>query len=1201
MTPVARRAATTAPMNTTVLAAVLTGIGVLFIVLVFLLVRAKRTHKQWLADLEERGLVIARTQKDANRDVITKPRAVLRRNMILPFNSKSGWGTLSSVETIKPVESQPCLSHYVPPKPADFESKPKRLSWPFSARRASGKAMHMRKIRVPVLSTVIESPKPSPLVPVLSGSLGGEPSSPKKSGSRPSSDQSLLRRHPAFRDIEQSQEAEPEGDSLRPQPLRRSSTSESATSLAMVVRPNRSKSVAEIPVSSKAGIMSRLPRPKLHARSVSMCSQKSGNAPISDLPPLPLEVVRIKSQARKRNAPNRSPSRISISSFESAGSSILATQSSPIMRSSTSRVQKVTKREWGSSVVLGPRPLRNTLTLDGRNQSSQGSIKNSMARFSSVTPSTQHELQSGSRSFVFTNSSGRESIGRAKITESIPQCKVYSPACSPVTVRSYTTPKRKSASFVTPYGSPEERRKQTSTLQNVSGLSNAPKRQLSQASTRASSTRSSNGNPFQWDPSPMSTGKPSALKGSPSARKGHKRQNCVRISLIPTMLGPPSRSPSPSCMKDIQEESPAASEKGTSTGLGFSSRRSLPHPPSTSIFAPDLKITATSIRASLTPSSPTLSMANYDHGPIGTPVVSRTAKIRPAQAEHDAYRRSTGSIFSIPTFPSPCHWMPPTQLVATPPPTFALSRPSNEYEDDCQMSDTGPGASSPFEMLLDTRSSRDTMPLKDECDPERRGLTYQTPTSSPTKNVYSPISTIPEESSARSNCTAGYERLRSEDSPPCSPKTIPLPTLECSTISPLIKDASIPEQCLDTIDPALLSKDPFNSLNSHFDNKCGSIMKSSNSSRSSIPIPTTPGSAKSMFEPLLEAAFPSSPPVASNTSKSPAIKHRQSELQSGLERPSRSVHSSPGSVHLSPPTSPSPFPISPCSPRPRHMQLPAPSLNFADIPMLNPPRCGPRVSPPRPLRSSIQKLRRMNSDAEKGGRGEHRYLRLGREDSIALPGDESWFDELDVDEEDDNEAWDEEKGRRLVGDVLNDWEEEAAMLEIEDHATPTGKEDKKHDVRLEEPKGPLITPDSRPSTPAIDRSSSIWEDGEKFWASTPPHPPNSPNKPKQLFQPLSPSPLSTPRNARKREFEVAKDNRPAQQEDVNGGTKDVNGESGENGRRSSGAEKSSRYRKRSVLGVGTPNVRIQVQPPSSGGFGTPGSPYDADGFLIVRT
>ncbi|KAF2871321.1 hypothetical protein BDV95DRAFT_573756 [Massariosphaeria phaeospora] len=357
-----------------------------------------------------------------------------------------------------------------------------------------------------------------------------------------------------------------------------------------------------------------------------------------------------------------------------------------------------------------------------------------------------------------------------------------------------------------------------------------------------------------------------------------------------------------------------------------------------------------------------------------------------------------------------------------------------------------------------------------------------------------------------------------------------------------------------------------------------------------------------MFEPLLEAAFPSSPPVPSNMkdSSKATSKDAQADLQPRFELPTISIQSSPGSLYSSTSPPPSPPLLSPCSPRPGHAQLPAPSLNFANVPLLSPSILGPRGSPPRPLRTSIQKLRRMNSDAdEKGGKAERRYLRLGREESIALPGEETWLDELDEEEYDG--GLDEEKGRHLVGDILDDWEEEATVLQLDIEYTKTdkGKDNSNNNTP---------TQGQVPSSPSASRrSSSIWENGERFWQSTPPHPPTSPNKPKQHFLPLCSSPVSTPtpKSNRKRHFEVAKDaSLPISPNEDTNDNSNSSSNSKKASERTSRDERrrsvtGSRYRKRSALGVSTPNVRIQVQPPSGGFQGTPGSLYDADGFLQV--
>jgi hypothetical protein len=147
-----------APLSTTAIAAIATGIGVSLIcivALIVLLIRAIRNHKQLLADLEARGISTVQAQGEA-RDSVARPRAVLRRNSALPYNKNSGWGTLTSVETFKSGETSGVIEHYVPPKPTDDIKKSGRLSWPFHAKRMSGHNIHLKKIKGSRLSTVLE-------------------------------------------------------------------------------------------------------------------------------------------------------------------------------------------------------------------------------------------------------------------------------------------------------------------------------------------------------------------------------------------------------------------------------------------------------------------------------------------------------------------------------------------------------------------------------------------------------------------------------------------------------------------------------------------------------------------------------------------------------------------------------------------------------------------------------------------------------------------------------------------------------------------------------------------------------------------------------------------------------------------------------------------------------------------------------------
>jgi hypothetical protein len=86
-------------------------------------------HKKLLADLEERGVKITQAQKEARKESVPRPRVVLRRNTVLPFNrTSSGWGALTSVETFRSTESMTVPAHYVPASPTEGTKRNNRLS-----------------------------------------------------------------------------------------------------------------------------------------------------------------------------------------------------------------------------------------------------------------------------------------------------------------------------------------------------------------------------------------------------------------------------------------------------------------------------------------------------------------------------------------------------------------------------------------------------------------------------------------------------------------------------------------------------------------------------------------------------------------------------------------------------------------------------------------------------------------------------------------------------------------------------------------------------------------------------------------------------------------------------------------------------------------------------------------------------------------
>ena len=1156
--------------------AVVSSIGAVLLcamaLLVFRLVQARKTHKKLLADLEQRGVIITHVHKEARQESVTRPRAVLRRNTVLPFNRASGWGALTSVETFRSAESNTVPAHYVPAPPADGAKRNNRLSWPFSARRLSGHGVQMRKIKVSRLSTVIEDPKISPLIPVLTSShldMGRTSLALSRDyTSRASSTQSLLRDHPAFRSPNQHTNMNGSDDPL---------ASRSSEGLDGSMRLLRARSMAGVPSASPS-------RPQLRARSASLCSQLSGKAPDVILPPLPLDIARIKSEARRRSQLKHAPSQLSISSFGSADTSILATRLSPIVPQYTKfSGQKITKPNAKGSSLAGGRSLRDTLELRGK--------PNPRAWFSLGTTESPEVQKKYDLSNANATRSSSELPSAAMRAQALALSKLTSSSASPVTSRNTTTPKRKSKTTVSAAGSPERQCTTINKSQISTGVMHQPRRQPSQTSSRSSC-----GNPFQWDYATISpTRKPSALKGSPGARQGHRRKNSVRIFLVPTIHGPPSRPASASWVMDKGTDGTrnGSTIKPSGLGSGSSNTRSLPSPPRSSTFAPELKFNATTLRASLTPTSPTLTLVSYDQ----SFVVSPTDHILPQLSEREQKRLSDGSIFSLSKFPAAPSIIEPMDIDVTRPLSFPLAQRHNlggYWVPETPLLQQYPFATQ--------NSKRDRSPSPssiidiDEYDPENSSCIYQKPTNPILRSFQSDFAAIPEESSVGSQRTAEVEQLRYDDSPPVSPKTLSPPSFMLGVQSAYnlpIHATTIPEESTDAITPSIISKDDFSMLNSSFDEGNAGIFDIPNSNRPRIAVPTSPESARTIFDHLLDAAFPSSSPNVA-IKDSPTIGHvhsMQSSSNYTLPSPSPSPTSSP--IEL-------PSPAFPCSPRPSYAQLPSSglSINFAELPRLTPSPREPRGSPPRPLRSSIAALRRMNSDAAdakkaKSGRGERRYLRLGREDSMQIPGDESWLDEL---EDESCVELDEVEGRRLVGSILEDYDEGYTMLDLSEDTSITSISTIQHkrstNVGIVEQEDTIAG--------ASQRSSSVWEEGDKFWTSNTPPPPSR-TKSKDRYKPAASSPLAAPsttpsKQGRKRDFEVAKDASPKQEDDDPATHSHTKKKRDNNGRRHS-----SRYRKRSVLSVGTPNVRIQVTSPNghvvADGFGTPGSLYDADGFL----
>ena len=193
----------------------------------------------------------------------------------------------------------------------------------------------------------------------------------------------------------------------------------------------------------------------------------------------------------------------------------------------------------------------------------------------------------------------------------------------------------------------------------------------------------------------------------------------------------------------------------------------------------------------------------------------------------------------------------------------------------------------------------------------------------------------------------------------------------------------------------------------------------------------------------------------------------------------------------------------------------------------------------------------MNSDIKGDNKGDRRYLRLGREASLALSGGESWTSVTENDAEGDGGTF----------AHLDDWEGAVENALTDDLASERGQ-GLQGAVNARAGEGEDASALFRLPSPldAEGRSSSAWEGGEKFRASTP----SPPSVSLAVTPTIAKHTLGTPiSNA----FEV-----------------------GKTARELKGTESIGRNPRRNALAFS-----INVQPPST--QGTPGSLYDADGFL----
>ncbi|KAI9822543.1 MAG: hypothetical protein M1827_000262 [Pycnora praestabilis] len=448
----------------------------------------------------------------------------------------------------------------------------------------------------------------------------------------------------------------------------------------------------------------------LQSRAISMCSQSSGIVPNGPVPPLPSEAPRVDRNSGRKVSEERKSHRSSTSSVESASSSILRLQGST-PKSKVAGQYDVSNRasssifpeNLGSSEVapLDFDPL--TARPDYKSDSTQikhGSIQ-------SIGHENLHHFLLGrtswERSPISTNTLGLRNtldVQMARLSDAgqkrSKHCSKYSlDGGSPITQpapahtardRPYSSidlssRRNMSAGAINADQSEDSGSKRSSqvALKDVSGNEKGPLHNLSHNNR----TSILYGNIFQWEPNmTMQPGKPSALKGSTgSKKKGHKRQNCVRISTqAPTILGAYSSSPMPKVSEELPS-TPTRNPRRPDPNLLVRAidLHSSPGPPSSATFDPQFTTPInTSNRSSAGPAdpqfSPTLSMVNYYHNLEGTH--SEEDFFDPSR--HSKHLSTGSSVFTSPSRPESTQQQSTTVAADTighpkPQPQFTLS------------------------------------------------------------------------------------------------------------------------------------------------------------------------------------------------------------------------------------------------------------------------------------------------------------------------------------------------------------------------------------------------------------------------------------------------------------------------------------------------------------------------------------------------
>jgi hypothetical protein len=593
-----------------------------FITLLLLYWRKSTNYRQLLQDLEGKGIDVPRV--GVKNIETTRPgryKTVLTRTSpFAPLHSKTrdGWDQLESAESLgfNVMAEVPEILHQSETK---SPTPPSRVSFVRRAfvRQSAIQAPPRHPIRTSQLSSLAKTQR---MIDLNGLSSSPSPPPPRKSRSDGYAVQEIEvlpsmadRVEPFMSSPFTNTAVEIPEDDLKPKPLFSGGSGNVKTYLVQSapqarVRKKRSETIH---TSDRLSNGSPLSRPRIHARSFSLGDKNPGLAPKTPIPPVP-QFTMSQSQAIARGSGpwgminprnmTENESRQSLSSFESVGSSFLATSPQPA-RSSSARIRfRGHRRDTSQADIIGPRHLRKAKSLHKQALSWSGHKYLDSPQAQSAAINFRHSLTSSTGIRGSITPRPHSIIEEPENGHTTPSIDHLQPSVNTL------APKRRSYLPATPKRSVGKDR--DFTAEEPACVSPTQ----SQHSTGVSSMRSSNGNPFQWDYT-LNIPKTSSPRASANRNRTQRRRATVRMSR-PTSLRCGDSSPKNAvAMNDCNFGKQKLESSAASSVLNS---RPLPRPPSSSTFEPELVISLcnpsmTSLRASLTSSSPCLSLLGFSN------------------------------------------------------------------------------------------------------------------------------------------------------------------------------------------------------------------------------------------------------------------------------------------------------------------------------------------------------------------------------------------------------------------------------------------------------------------------------------------------------------------------------------------------------------------------------------------------------------